>query len=178
MSEDFLAREAAVLGSSFSPTHAGGFGGDVDLEHAASAFPELDFENPDAPVPAITSPSSYASAPNGLLDGFGDFEDVGHSVKVTEDDDVGRFQNDFPELETVRTDTYECRLWPLYCVSQEPQLSTPVYQPPFIAQPQSRPSFKPPIVPVEEDEPEVIRCAVLALTSLTSIILMSFRTMQ
>lgn len=108
MSDDFLAREAAVLGSSFSPTSGGG-GGDIDFDRAASAFPELDFDG-DVPAPSAPAGGGFSS---GLVDGFGDFEDSplpninGHSgqnVKVTGgDDEVDRFESEFPDISTVRS---------------------------------------------------------------------------
>ncbi|KAF9517474.1 hypothetical protein BS47DRAFT_1375629 [Hydnum rufescens UP504] len=140
MSDDFLAREAAVLGTNFSSSGAGLGGAEIDFDRAASAFPELDL---DSDVPAVPVPSrGLESSGGGLTDGFGAFEGSlpslnghsNHNVKVTGGDDVvHRFESEFPPVSN--------------------------YEPPFIAQPQSRPSFQTPIyqAQVEDDEPEVIR---------------------
>jgi len=147
MSDDFLAREAAILGTNFSSSGTGLGGGEIDFDRAASAFPELDFDS-DVPVAPVAARGLETSG-GGLTDGFGAFEESlpslnGHSkhtVKVTGGDDVvDRFESEFPDINTFA-----------------PPVSN--YEPAFIAQPQSRPSFQTPIYQahLEEDEPEPIR---------------------
>lgn len=106
MSDDFLAREQAILGGSFSPTGLGSNGGDVDF--SASAFPDLDTLDGNAPIPS----ASARSLSNGLGDGFGDFETIPSmgslngppptDIKVTGDADLDQFESQFPDLDVVR----------------------------------------------------------------------------
>lgn len=110
MSDDFLAREQAILGGSFSPTGLDSSGGDVDF--SASAFPDLDAFDGDAPIPS----ASARSLSNGLGDGFGDFETIPSmgsfngppptDVKVTGDADLDQFESQFPDLDVVRDATF------------------------------------------------------------------------
>lgn len=99
MSDDFLAREAAVLGTTFSP-NATSPSGDIDFDAAVSAFPDLDLDG-DAPIP---QPVTRSAANDDLLDGFGSFgggsltNGAGHDVKVTGDDEVDRFESEFPDI--------------------------------------------------------------------------------
>lgn len=111
--EDFLAREQAILGDSFSPTGPSGGSGEVDFDLAASAFPDLD--DFDGAVPPAASLTNGASV-NGLGDGFGDFENVSAppasfsaplpppstDVKVTGDEVVEQFESQYPDLDLVR----------------------------------------------------------------------------
>jgi len=149
MSDDFLAREAAILGTNFSSSGTGLGGGDIDFDRAVSAFPELDFDG-DVPVAPVSARGLETSG-GGLTDGFGAFEESlpslnghsKHSVKITGGDDVvDRFESEFPAINSN-------------------EFAQPVsnYEPPFIAQPQSRPSFQTPIyqAQLEDEEPEVIR---------------------
>lgn len=94
MSNDFLAREAAVLGNNFSSSFSGGGGGgDIDFERAAAAFPDIDLDG-DLPLP--TSQPHTSTAP---VDDFDfDFETPVHSVKVTGDDELEAFESQFPDL--------------------------------------------------------------------------------
>jgi len=106
MDEDFLTREQAILGGSFSPTGAQGTSS-IDFDAAVSAFPALDdFEGQGQAAP----PSSLG---NGLGDGFGDFETVPSfnalpaavtDVKVTGDDELEQFESQFPDLGVVCAD--------------------------------------------------------------------------
>ena len=105
MSDDFLARESELLGDEFSiPTNTGGSfatatGGDeIDVDRAASAFPEIDFDG-DIPVP--TAPPAAAPIPPGGFS-FDDFEaprEKTTEVKVTGDDEIEKFESEFPEIE-------------------------------------------------------------------------------
>jgi hypothetical protein len=111
MSEDFLAREQAVLGGAFSSSAVNGSGSaELDLNRAASAYPDLnDFDQNTT----VLRPANYSSAlGNGLGDGFGDFESIpsfaapptnGTNVKITGGrDEVDRFESEYPDLGTVR----------------------------------------------------------------------------
>lgn len=115
MSDDFLAREAAILGTNFSSSGTGLGGGDIDFDRAVSAFPELDFDGdvPLAPVSAI----GLEGSGGGLNDGFGAFEESlpslnghsKHSVKITGGDDVvDRFESEFPAINSVWTRLLWC----------------------------------------------------------------------
>lgn len=111
--EDFLAREQAILGDTFSPSGLSAGGGSGDIDFAASAFPDLD--DFDGAVPVAASLSNGAGV-NGLGDGFGDFEDVSAppasfsaplpppstDVKVTGDEVVEQFESQYPDLDLVR----------------------------------------------------------------------------
>jgi hypothetical protein len=121
MAEDFLAREQALLGGSFSPTGANGVsGGAIDFDVAASAFPELDDFDGQAPI-AQAAPSSLS---NGLGDGFGDFESVpsfnaplSTDVKLTGDDELEKFENQFPDLDVVCVDCLPLMVDLLICLT-------------------------------------------------------------
>jgi len=105
MDEDFLTREQAILGGSFSPTGAQGTSS-IDFDAAVSAFPALDDFDGQVPI-GQAAPSSLG---NGLGEGFGDFEPVPSfnapsttvtDVKVTGDDELGQFESQFPDLGVV-----------------------------------------------------------------------------
>lgn len=108
MAEDFLAREQAILGGSFSPTGVNGASSSaIDFDAAASVFPELDDFDGQAPM-AQAAPSSLS---NGLGDGFGDFESVpsfdaplSTEVKLTGGDELEKFESQFPDLDVVCVD--------------------------------------------------------------------------
>ena len=114
MSDDFLAREQAILGDTFSPSGLNGASSGGDIDFAASAFPDLDDFDGDAVAPPPVH--SSASFGNGLDAGFGDFETVPSfpgvgatpvtDVKVTGDDEVDRFESEFPDIGTVRLLVY------------------------------------------------------------------------
>lgn len=105
---DFLSRESEILGDDFSSFTSGGSAGggtDIDLDRAASAFPDINLDNLDEPV---NIPASVASPPatNGFdIASFGDFgTPVGGArgrddVKVTGDDEIEKFEDQFPELD-------------------------------------------------------------------------------
>ncbi|CAL1711560.1 unnamed protein product [Somion occarium] len=102
---DFLARESELLGDEFStPTATGGSfataGGDIDFDSAAAAFPDISLDGTgDIPPPIASIPSTNSSS------GFS-FEDFGTppserttEVKVTGNDEIEKFESDFPEIE-------------------------------------------------------------------------------
>lgn len=98
---DFLSRESELLGDEFSTPTGGTFatasGDDIDFDLAASAFPDisLDGDIPSAPPVAQTSSSGGFS--------FDDFDsppvERTTEVKVTGDDEIEKFENEFPEIE-------------------------------------------------------------------------------
>jgi hypothetical protein len=59
--DDFLAREADVLGGQFSPpTNAASGGDDFDVDFAASAFPDIDVDGDFGPPEPIFVPQTQA----------------------------------------------------------------------------------------------------------------------
>lgn len=101
---DFLQRESELLGEEFGTptggTYATATGDDLDLDRAASAFPEIsldgsgDISLPSAPpvAPPLSSTASFAS--------FSDFSSPPpRDVKVTGDDEIEKFENEFPDIE-------------------------------------------------------------------------------
>jgi len=96
MSDDFLAREAAILGSDFDSAFSGGGsgGGELDFDRAVTAFPDLDLDG-DVPAPPVASSQNFSAS----SDGFDfDFDKPAPVVKVTGDDELDAFENQFPEL--------------------------------------------------------------------------------
>lgn len=98
---DFLSREADILGGDFSASVDAHNGDDLDFERAASAFPDISFDGTgdfDVPAPA---PPAAARANSGFS-----FEDFGSppretqsAIKVTGDDEMDRFENEFPDID-------------------------------------------------------------------------------
>ncbi|EJD08403.1 uncharacterized protein FOMMEDRAFT_74206 [Fomitiporia mediterranea MF3/22] len=158
---DFLSRENELLGGSFSPpagvSSTGGVG-DIDLDAAASAFPDISLDGSgDIPITAPTHGSIQPTS-NGL--DFGDFETPApvREVKVTGDDEIERFEDQFPDIVN--------RYYELSCHCKQPAASPIPQQPTFGAPPPFAPRPQPsalastPILQQnlqDEDEPEVIR---------------------
>ncbi|SNX82703.1 related to CLC1 - clathrin light chain [Melanopsichium pennsylvanicum] len=98
---DFLAREreaagvlsgdADLFGSSSAPA-AGGAMGD-DFERSASAFPALDNDG----IPASTAGGNAAGSTLGF--GFDDEPEPVIATRVDANDEVGKFEQNFPELD-------------------------------------------------------------------------------
>ena len=102
---DFLSRESELLGGQFSSSD------DIDFDRAASAFPDISLDgSSDIPTPTLgagapalshqTSTSSYA-----------DFDDFAtpppHTdVKVTGDDEIEQFENQFPDIDVPAVSIY------------------------------------------------------------------------
>ncbi|KAI0709627.1 clathrin light chain [Fomitopsis betulina] len=143
---DFLARESELLGDEFTGTPTGGSyataGGEMDFDRAASAFPDISLDGTDD-VP------SFTAAPPASTGGFS-FDDFSSpprerqtDVKVTGDDEIEKFEDQFPDIEV-----------PSGPVSQ------PIFgaAPTFAPQPQPSALTSTPILNhVEEEEPEVIK---------------------
>lgn len=99
---DFLSRESELLGESFgSPPPVNGSGNvdDIDLDRAASAFPDISLDGTgDIPTPAPVAPP-VASDPLSF-DGFpAPSGQRTQDVKVTGDDEIERFEDQFPDIE-------------------------------------------------------------------------------
>ncbi|EAU91237.1 clathrin light chain [Coprinopsis cinerea okayama7 len=139
---DFLSREANLFGGEFGGTsNTSGAGGDeIDFERAASAFPDisLDGDIPSVPVPSQTTQSN--SGGGFSFDSFDAPSDTGN-VRVTGDDELEKFENQFPELEVPQ------------------QTSPPPSAPTFAPRPQPSALASTPILTqqIEEEEPQVIR---------------------
>ncbi|KAI0669600.1 clathrin light chain-domain-containing protein [Trametes maxima] len=150
---DFLQRESELLGEEFGTptggTYATATGDDLDLDRATSAFPEIsldgsdDISIPSAPpaAPPLSSTASFAS--------FSDFSSPPPTrqtdVKVTGDDEIEKFENEFPDIEVPTQ--------PVSLPQQPPAFgATPTFAP--------QPAYSStPILnqQIEEDEPEVIK---------------------
>ncbi|OSX61788.1 hypothetical protein POSPLADRAFT_1144385 [Postia placenta MAD-698-R-SB12] len=143
---DFLSRESELLGDEFTGTPTGGTyataGGDMDFDRAASAFPDISLDGTDD----IPAPSFPAAAPSSTFS-FDDFSSPPREteVKVTGDDEIDKFESEFPDIE----------------VPQSPPVSQPLFgtAPPFAPKPQPSAFSSTPILnhTIEEDEPEVIK---------------------
>ncbi|KAI0369050.1 hypothetical protein BV20DRAFT_980403 [Pilatotrama ljubarskyi] len=150
---DFLQRESELLGEEFGTptggTYATAGGDDLDLDRAASAFPEIsldgsgDISVPSAPpvAPPLSSTGSFAS--------FSDFSSPPPNrtteVKVTGDDEIEKFESEFPDIEVPSQVTSPPQPQPAFG-------STPTFAP--------QPAYSStPILnqQLEEDEPQVIK---------------------
>ncbi|CAL1711548.1 unnamed protein product [Somion occarium] len=153
---DFLARESELLGDEFStPTATGGSfataGGDIDFDSAAAAFPDISLDGTgDIPPPIASIPSTNSSS------GFS-FEDFGTppserttEVKVTGNDEIEKFESDFPEIEVPQTQqTFSP---PAQLFGTTTQTFAPQPQPSALVS--STPIFN---QPIDENEPEAIK---------------------
>ena len=100
---DFLARESELLGGSFSEV-TGGLSSstnpeDIDLDAAASAFPDISLDGDISSLPAPSAPS----APPADTFSFDAFDPAPRSagrtdVKVTGDDEIEKFESNFPDI--------------------------------------------------------------------------------
>lgn len=100
---DFLARENELLGDEFSDhTQTGGSfatatGGDeIDFDRAASAFPDISL---DGDVPSVPSGGAAASSGGFDFDSFDAPLERTTEVKVTGDDEIEKFESEFPDIE-------------------------------------------------------------------------------
>ena len=98
---DFLSRENEFLGGAFSPSaggHAASNVNDIDLDRAASAFPDIDFDG-DIPVPAapqrstLNKDGSFGFDINSLTS-----PPAQPDVKVTGGDEIDKFESAFPDI--------------------------------------------------------------------------------
>ena len=105
MSDDFLARESELLGDEFSvPSNTGGSfatatGGDeIDFDAAASAFPDISLDG-DLNIPAAAPPAVAAPSRGFSFDDFEAPRERTTEVKVTGDDEIEKFESEFPDIE-------------------------------------------------------------------------------
>ncbi len=99
---DFLQRESEAPGDEFATPTATGDSfatADIDFDLAASAFPDISLDG------STEIPSAPAVAPAASRGGFS-FDDFGSpprervtEVKVTGDDEIEKFENEFPDIE-------------------------------------------------------------------------------
>ncbi|KAI0919094.1 hypothetical protein AcV5_002098 [Taiwanofungus camphoratus] len=146
---DFLTRESELLGEEFTGTPTGGTyataGGEIDFDRAASAFPDISLDGSgDIPSPTVAAPPSKTSGFS-----FDDFDSPPMErvteVKVTGDDEIEKFENEFPDIEV-----------PQSLPQNRPLFGT---APTFAPQPQPSAFSSTPILnhTAEEDEPQVIK---------------------
>ncbi|KAI0821143.1 clathrin light chain [Irpex lacteus] len=150
--DDFLERENSVLGEEFNTPTGGTFatatGDDIDFDKAASAFPDISLDGdipiPSAPLGQSTSTDSFS------FDAFDAPIEKTTDVKVTGDDEIEKFESEFPEIDVP---------------SAPQQTFSPPTQPTFGATPTFAPRPQPsaltstPIFSqqLEEEEPQVIK---------------------
>ncbi|EKM53371.1 uncharacterized protein PHACADRAFT_125021 [Phanerochaete carnosa HHB-10118-sp] len=158
MSDDFLARENELLGGEFSASTTTGSsfatatGEDIDFDRAASAFPDISLDG-DIPEPA--APPADVSHSGFSFDDFEPPRERTTEVKVTGDDEIDKFESEFPEIEM-----------PSVSIKGAPAFtSTPSSQPAFNTTPTFAPRPQPsalsstPLLSqqIEEEEPEAIK---------------------
>ncbi|KAG6857747.1 hypothetical protein H0H87_004163 [Tephrocybe sp. NHM501043] len=115
----------------------------IDFDRAASAFPDISLDG-DGDIPVPTQTNHIAQTTSGFS--FDDFDAPrDNAVKVTGDDELEKFQNEFPDID----------------IGQSPPPPTqPVFSgATFAPRPQPSAFTSTPILnqPIEEDEPQVIR---------------------
>lgn len=117
---DFLSRESELLGEEFGTPTGGTFatadGGDIDFDAAASQFPDISLDGTDD-LPALPSAPPAFSQPTKSsggfsFDGFDDspaFRDRAPTeVKVTGDDDITKFESEFPDIDVPEVCRQSC----------------------------------------------------------------------
>ena len=98
---DFLQRESDVLGEEFGTPTGGTYataGGDIDFDRAASAFPEISLDGSgDISLPPSAPPLSTSGSFS--FDDFSTPQTHATEVKVTGDDEIEKFESEFPDIE-------------------------------------------------------------------------------
>lgn len=90
------------IGSEFATAPSSAVGGDIDFDRAASAFPDISLDGEgDFPTPTAFASSTIGSGGAGGSGGFSfdDFDTPAPDVKVTGDDEIDKFEDQFPELD-------------------------------------------------------------------------------
>ena len=156
---------------------------DIDFERAASAFPDISLDG-DGDIPTFVSPPPRSPPPPAGpfdLDAFGSPAPA-REVRVTgheSDDDIGKFESDFPELDVPQVRKLRlCQHACMHAVAPHrpvssladdnpsqavnaPPSSQPTFGavPPFAPRPQPSALSATPILtqPIDAEEPEVIR---------------------
>ncbi|KAF9560981.1 hypothetical protein CPC08DRAFT_817947 [Agrocybe pediades] len=137
-----------LLGGDFSSSFATNDNDEIDFDRAASAFPDISLDG-SSDIPSV--PAAAGRSNSGFS--FEDFEDPiatqqSSSVRVTGDDEIDKFESEFPDIEVPSQQQY---------TSPPPQQSYGTAAP-FAPQPQpSAYSSTPILTQTIEDEPEVIR---------------------
>ena len=102
MTDDFLARENDFLGGTFSSSAGGRLSGntdEIDLDRAASAFPDIDLDGDIPPIPQRTTSNkdgNFGFSMNSLIS-----PPAQPDVKITGDDEIDKFESAFPDLEPI-----------------------------------------------------------------------------
>ncbi|KAF5322074.1 hypothetical protein D9619_001637 [Psilocybe cf. subviscida] len=131
-----------LLGGDFSSSFKSSSADDIDFDAAASAFPDISLDG-DIPV---TSPNAARGNSGYSFDDFDDDFQSAQSteVKVTGDDEIDKFESEFPELDVPQYTSPQ----------QQPSFSTSTFAP----QPQqSAFSSTPILTQTIEEEPQVIK---------------------
>ncbi|EJD41671.1 hypothetical protein AURDEDRAFT_115392 [Auricularia subglabra TFB-10046 SS5] len=123
----------------------GGGNDEIDFDAAASQFPDLDALGDDAPIPVAAPRAGPAGAPPVVNFAFDDPPPAQTNVKVTGDDEIEKFESEFPDIGVPASPPPAVSQVPSFRPagtqqSYTPQASTPYQQPAF-----------------EEEEPEVIK---------------------
>jgi hypothetical protein len=142
------------IGSEFAtaPSSAISASGDFDFDRAASAFPDISLDGESTIVPSTYSTLSAPSNDSGSVEfSFDDFDNPPKvtDVKVTGDDEIEKFEDQFPELDVPGPQQ-------TMSPSSKPTFGAP---PPFAPFPQPSSYTSTPIFnqPLEEEEPQVIK---------------------
>ena len=110
---DLLERENSVFGEEFNTPTGGTFatatGDDIDFDRAASAFPDISLDG-DIPIPSVPSASQSTSADDFSFDAFDAPIEKTTEVKVTGDNEIEKFESDFPEID-VPSVSVQCSLY-------------------------------------------------------------------
>ena len=98
---DFLQRESDILGDEFGTPTGGTYataGGEIDFDRAASAFPEISLDGDISIPPTVAAPPLSASE-SFSFDDFSTPPSRTTEVKVTGDDEIEKFESEFPDIE-------------------------------------------------------------------------------
>jgi hypothetical protein len=106
---DFLSRENDILGGEFvSGSRAGPSDLDIDFDRAASAFPDISLDGSGDIPTSSAAPSMNRNVSSGFS--FDDFETRDSfvtDVKVTGDDEIEKFEDQFPDIGTPQVRYFE-----------------------------------------------------------------------
>lgn len=124
---DFLTRESELLGDEFGTPTGGTFatadGGDIDFDAAASQFPDISLDG-SGDMPLLPSAPPATSAPTKSSGGFSfdGFDDAPlprertTEVMVTGDDEISKFESEFPDIEVPEVGLWSQPLNPDGCI--------------------------------------------------------------
>jgi len=149
---DFLQRENELMGEEFAtPTATGDTfaTADFDFDAAASAFPDISLDgSTELPAPAANT-NRVASSGGFSFDDFDSPPSRATEIKVTGDDEIEKFESDFPDIEVPSSQ-------PAFSQPSQPSFGSAA---PFAPRPQPSLFTSTPILnhALEEDEPDVIK---------------------